>query len=98
MPSYSKGDVVLVGFPFSDLSDTRIRPAIVVGTQHYSQDVFLIPLTSRTSRLSSGEFVMKDWKEAGLNAISAVKRGVFTIHQDLIIKTVGRIPLKTLAN
>lgn len=40
MPSYSKGDVVLVGFPFSDLSDTRIRPAIVVSTQHYSQDVF----------------------------------------------------------
>jgi len=34
---------------------------------------------------------MKDWKEAGLNVISAVKRGVFTIHQDLIIKTVGRI-------
>ena len=91
MPSYSKGDVVLVRYPFSDGSDFKVRPAVAVGAPHTSQDVFLVPLTSKTSSLLAGEFVMKDWKDAGLNVTSAVKRGLFTIHQNLILKAVGRI-------
>ena len=91
MPSYLKGDVVLVRYPFSDLSDFKVRPAVAVSAPHPSQDVFLVPLTSKTSGLLAGEFVMKDWKGAGLNVTSAVKRGLFTIRQDLIFKAVGRI-------
>jgi mRNA interferase MazF len=91
MPSYSKGDVVLIRYPFSDRSDAKVRPAITVSTPHQSQDIFVVPLTSRTDRLLGGEFVMTDWKGAGLNVMSTVKRGLFTIHQNLIIKTVGSI-------
>lgn len=40
MPSYSKGDVVLVQYPFSDLSDTKVRPAIAVSAPHQSQERF----------------------------------------------------------
>jgi mRNA interferase MazF len=91
MPSYSKGDVVLVRYPFSDRSDAKVRPAIAVSAPYQSQDIFVVPLTSKTDHLHAGEFAMKDWKGAGLNVMSAVKRGLFTIHQNLIIKTVGRI-------
>ena len=38
-----------------------------------------------------------DWKGAGLNVMSAVKRGLFTIHQDLIIKTIGSISTQDAA-
>jgi mRNA interferase MazF len=51
MPSYSKADVVLVRFPFSDLSGSKVRPVIVVSTPHASQDIFVISLTSKTARL-----------------------------------------------
>ena len=91
MPSYLKGDVVLVRYPFSDLSDFKVRPAVAVSAPHPSQDLFLVPLTSKTSGLLAGEFVMKDWKGAGLNVSSAVKRGLFTIHQNLILKTIGSV-------
>ncbi len=91
MPSYSKGDVVLVRLPFSDLSDGKVRPAVPVSAPHKSNDIFLVPITSKTDVLLAGEFVMNDWKGAGLNVVSAVKRGLFTIHQNLIIKTVGSI-------
>ncbi|PYS81210.1 MAG: MazF family transcriptional regulator [Acidobacteria bacterium] len=91
MPSYSKGDVVLVRLPFSDLSDGKVRPAVTVSAPHKSNDIFLVPITSKTDVLLAGEFVMNDWKGAGLNVVSAVKRGLFTIHQNLIIKTVGSI-------
>ena len=77
MPSYSKGDVVLVRFPFSDLSESKVRPVVVVSTPHASQDLFVISLTSKTSGLLTGEFVLAEWKNSGLNVASAVKRGLF---------------------
>ncbi len=91
MPSFSKNDVILVRYPFSDLSDIKVRPAVVVNAPHVSHDVFIVPLTSKTSGLLVGEFVLIDWAAAGLHVATAVKRGMYTIHQTLIIKTVGRL-------
>jgi mRNA interferase MazF len=35
--------------------------------------------------------MLTDWTAAGLNVVTAVKRGVFTIHDSLIIKTIGSL-------
>lgn len=91
MPSYSKNEIVLVRYPFSDLSSSKVRPAVVVNAPHASQDALIVPLTSKTASLLSGEFVLADWRSAGLNVETAVKRGIFTIHQKLIIKSVGTL-------
>jgi mRNA interferase MazF len=91
MPSYSKSDIVLVLFPFSDWSGSKVRPVIVVSTPHVSKDLFVISLTSRTDHLLTGEFVLGDWKTSGLNVVSAVKRGLFTIHESLIVKSIGTL-------
>ena len=53
MPSYSKNDVILVRYPFSDLSNAKIRPAIIISIPHPSQDIFITPLTSRTQNVIS---------------------------------------------
>ena len=89
MPSFSQNDVVLVRYPFSDLSSAKVRPAVVVNTTHASKDLILVALTSKTSSLLSGEFALQDWQHAGLNVETAVKRGVFTIDERLVIKSVG---------
>lgn len=34
MPSYSKPEVVLVFYPFSDLTSAKVRPAVVVNAAH----------------------------------------------------------------
>lgn len=91
MPNYSKNEVVLICYPFSDLTNFKVRPAIIVNAPHISQDVFIVPLTSKTNNLLLGEFVLSDWKTAGLNVESAVKRGVYTIKGSLIRKKVGII-------
>ncbi|MBX3060989.1 MAG: type II toxin-antitoxin system PemK/MazF family toxin [Anaerolineae bacterium] len=96
MPSYSKGDIVLVRYPFSDLSGTKVRPAVVVSVPHVSQDLLVVPLTSRTSSLLPGEFLLADWQPAGLNIASAVKRGLYTIQSQLCLKTVGHLTLKDM--
>ena len=98
MPNYSKGDVVLVRYPFSDRSNAKVRPAVTVSAPHKSQDVFVVPLTSKTDAPLAGEFVLSDWKAAGLNVMSTIKRGIITIHQYLIIKTVGKVSAQDAAD
>lgn len=92
--NYSKSDIVLIAYPFSDLSIIKTRPAIVVGAQGSKyNDIFIVPLTSRISSLGSGEFILNDWKEAGLNVPSACKRGCYMVSDNLIIKKVGQASL-----
>jgi mRNA interferase MazF len=91
MPSFSKNEVILVHYPFSDLPAAKIRPALVVSAPHPSDDYLIVPLTSRTDRLGHGEFVLADWQSAGLHLPSAVKRGVYTIHASLVLKLVGQL-------
>jgi mRNA interferase MazF len=75
--SLSKGDVVLLPYPFTDLKSVKVRPAVVVAsaTGPYS-DIFVAPLTSKLAALNTGEFTLSDWVSACLNVPSAVKRGV----------------------
>jgi mRNA interferase MazF len=91
MPSYSKNDVVLVRYPFSDLSSSKVRPAIVVNSPHPSQDILITPLTSKMGSLLDGEFSLSEWSAAGLNVPTAVKRGVYTIQESLVIKLIGKL-------
>ena len=91
MPSFSKHDVILVRYPFSDLTGVKVRPAIVVSAAHVSKDIFIVPLTSKMSPLLSGEFPLAGWREAGLNVPTSIKRGLYTVHESLVVKKVGKI-------
>jgi mRNA interferase MazF len=91
MASFSRTDVILVRYPFSDLSASKVRPAVIVGAPHPSMDVIVVPLTSRTSDLFPGEFSLGDWRGAGLNVPSAVKRGFYAAERTLIIRHVGTL-------
>jgi mRNA interferase MazF len=91
MPNYSKNDLILVRYPFSDLSSSKVRPAIVVSAPHISQDLIVVPLTSKTTSLLAGEFVLVEWSAAGLNVPTAVKRGLYTVNRSLVISTIGKL-------
>lgn len=91
MPNYSKYEIILVRYPFSDLSSSKVRPAIVVSAPHISQDILITPLTSKTEKLLDGEFVLSEWAAAGLNVVTAAKRGVYTVHENLVLKVIGKL-------
>ncbi len=90
-PSFSRHNLVLVRYPFSDLSSSKVRPAIIVNGPHVSHDVFIVPLTSRVGGLLAGEFTLAAWQAAGLNVPSAVKRGIYTVESGLILKRIGQL-------
>ena len=51
MARFVKGDVVVLPFPFSDLTNTKPRPALVVANQ-IQNDVILCQITSQNFRNS----------------------------------------------
>jgi mRNA interferase MazF len=63
----------------------------MVNSPHPSQDILITPLTSKIGSLLDGEFVIYEWSAAGLNVATAVKRGVYTVHESLVIKVIGKL-------
>ncbi|MCX6935952.1 MAG: type II toxin-antitoxin system PemK/MazF family toxin [Verrucomicrobia bacterium] len=74
--------------PFSDLTSTKVRPAIVVGHGSSSGDLLVVPVTSR---MAQGDFSLKQRKTCGLHVPSAVKGQLATIDSRLVRKVVGRL-------
>lgn len=95
MTPYSFGDVVLVGFPFTNLQTTKKRPAVIVSHSTYQKtrpDVILMAITSQIRHpLTTGEVIVQDWEAAGLVKPSIFKPLIATIEQSSIIKTLGKL-------
>jgi mRNA interferase MazF len=97
MPSFSKSEIILVRYPFSDLTAAKVRPAVIVGAMPAHNDYLIVPLTSRTANMAAGEFVLAEWQTAGLNLPTAVKRGIYTVHGSLVLKSVGHLSTRDAA-
>ena len=84
----SRDDVVLLPIPFTDLSSTKVRPAVVVGHGTWPGDLFVVPVTSQTAK---ADLILTEWAQAGLNVPSGLKGQICTVEDRLVRKVVGRI-------
>jgi|AntRauTorckE6833_2_1112554.scaffolds.fasta_scaffold38035_3 mRNA interferase MazF len=98
MPStinYEPGDVVLVGFPFTNLKTTKQRPAVIVNSSQYRDyrpDLILIAVTSQIrDPLTFGEYLLADWKAAGLLKPSVLKPLIATVEQRIVLRKLGTL-------
>jgi len=94
MTSYSFGDVVLVGFPFTNLQTTKRRPAVIIHSPAYHDrpDVILMAITSQVRQpLAAGEALVHDWQTAGLARPSALKPLIATLEKDQVVKKLGQL-------
>jgi mRNA interferase MazF len=82
----SRNDVVLLPIPFTDLTSRKVRPAIVIGRK--GADLFLVPISSV---LANTDFMLQEWRAAGLNVPSGVKAQLATVEDRLAVKVVGRL-------
>jgi mRNA interferase MazF len=101
MTQFSKGDIVLVPFPFSDQPTVKKRPAVICSSDPHNEispDVIIMAITGQTKGvIGIGEFLMKDWQSAGLVKPSAVKSSISTIEQRLVLKKLGRLSHQDLS-
>jgi len=96
MTGYERGDVVLVGFIFSDETGERQRPAVIVSSDAYHQsrqEAIIAAITSRTDRILVGDHLISGWHEAGLLFPSIATGIVRTIKQGMITRKLGIMPL-----
>lgn len=90
MVTPTTGEVVLIPFPFSDLSQSKVRPALCLANVGRG-DWVLCQITSRpygdpaAVPLHSSDFALGD-----LQMVSFVRPGkLFTAHEGIIVRSVG---------
>ena len=92
MARFVKGDVVVLPFPFSDLSQSKRRPALVI-TELIGNDIILCQITSQ--KISDRYAILlekDDFREGYLRVISNVRPNrIFTADSNIILYKVGRL-------
>jgi mRNA interferase MazF len=87
---------VLVSFPFTDLTSTKRRPAVVVSPDTFNacnEDVVLVAVTSQVARDVATVLVgPRDVVDGALPKDSAARLAkLFTLHSNLVVKRLCRL-------
>ncbi|WP_413173804.1 type II toxin-antitoxin system PemK/MazF family toxin [Anabaena azotica] len=97
MTPLQKGDIVLVQFPFTDLSQTKLRPTVVIWSSDTGQDITLCFISSQaTSNIYPDEFLLDphdpEFASTGLKIVSKVRvTRVITLDRKLIVRKLGKL-------
>lgn len=92
MAGFVKGDVVVIPFPFSDLSGNKRRPALVLATLP-GNDIILCQITSRNRKDKyTAALSLTDFISGGLPVDSYVRPNrIFTADKNIIVRKAGTI-------
>ncbi|MBU1204140.1 MAG: type II toxin-antitoxin system PemK/MazF family toxin [Nanoarchaeota archaeon] len=92
MEEFVKGDVVVLPFPFSDLSKSKNRPALVVAKLE-GDDLILCQITSE-ARTDNYSIILnnKEFKKGSLNLTSIIRPNrLFTADKSIIRYKAGSL-------
>ena len=75
-----RGDIVLIKFPFTDLTSTKVRPALIISNENYittQNDVILTLITSNVSKISPDDYFLDpnnpEFSKTGLKQASVFR-------------------------
>lgn len=99
-----KGKIVLIPFPFTDLTDSKLRPAVVL--YEGPKDVVVLFISSRVPLIpSETDVVIKQdqpgFQESGLKLSSVIKLNkIATLLKEFVVGELGFLeePIKTEVN
>jgi len=92
MEEFVKGDIVVVPFPFSDLSSIKRRPALVL-ISLLGPDIVLCQITSK-QRIDdySIELSNEDFAQGGLDRVSYLRIDrIFTAEKSIVLRKAGKL-------
>ncbi|AFZ01301.1 type II toxin-antitoxin system PemK/MazF family toxin [Calothrix sp. PCC 6303] len=96
----SKGDIVLTQFPFTDLSQTKLRPAVILWVDLAKDEITLCFISSQNvNNLTSEEFAIidsdPDFVTTGLRISSKVRvTRLATLNRLLVVRRLGQLTTK----
>jgi mRNA interferase MazF len=93
-----RGDIVLVPFPFTDLTAEKLRPAVIVSPDPQELDVVIAFISSivPSGDLAETDFLLSpdhpDFSKTGLKKASVFKlKKLLTIERTRLIRRLGRV-------
>jgi mRNA interferase MazF len=87
-----RGDLLLVPFPFTDLSAVKRRPVLAVTASDSYGDFNALPVTSRPQTEHGLALTAADLVSGSLPTASWIRTNrVVTLNASLVVKTVGRV-------
>ena len=90
MVAPSIGSVVLVPFPFSDLSQSKLRPAVVLADVGRGDWVLCQVTSSPYADAKAITLANSDFAKGSLRVVSYARPGkLFTANQELLVSQVG---------
>ena len=97
MAKFVKGDVVVIPFPFSDLSQSKRRPALVLAVLQ-GDDLILCQITSKSIKDNYAIPVDEnDFESGSLNQESNIRPNrLFTADNHIILYRIGNIKIINL--
>lgn len=92
MGGFIKGDIVVLPFPFSDLSHSKRRPALILSDIQGS-DYIMLQITSQNTRDSYAIPLLEgDFQSGALRKASNIRPNkVFTLDGSLILYKIGHL-------
>lgn len=92
MEKFVKGDIVVIPFPFSDLSGSKKRPALVLANLQ-GDDIILCQITSQQIKDNYAIAIeSNDFKTNKLTVASNIRPNrIFTADKEIIIKKVASL-------
>lgn len=84
------GDVVLIPFPFTDLSGTKTRPAVIIIESE--TDIIVSFLTTKLKWKKDFDLIVEPTKENGLKRTSIIRLDkITTIDKSVVLGLLGSI-------
>lgn len=92
MEGFVKGDVVVIPFPFSDLTETKRRPALIL-TVLDGNDIILCQITSQSVKDKYAVQINDaDFESGSLKQISNVRPNrIFTADSKIVLYKIGNL-------
>lgn len=98
MGKFIKGDVVVLPFPFTDLSSAKKRPALIIADLN-GDDYIMLQITSKNIHDAySIPLLNSDFLSGTLNQSSNIRPNkIFTLDEKLILYKIGHINVSKFA-
>lgn len=87
----SKGDIVLVPFPFTDLSGQKVRPALVLYASKVGEDCILVFISSLQNKAKQAfDVTVSASSKNGLKIDSVIKcHKIATLQKKIVLGKIG---------
>jgi len=91
-----QGTIVLVPFPFSDLSATKVRPAVVLSSVKHGDDIVFAFVSSGSARSENFDILIKpsdqNFSKTGLKTNSVIRVAkLATLDRKIVLGEIGSL-------